>query len=86
MGRDGIEPSTSGLKDAPLPLHDSEGHIGPQANSLISEPDDAPDTASVSAPWCRCELVTAPNLHRETSGLSPLICSWSEPIQRNSVH
>ena len=26
MGRDGIEPSTSGLKDAPPPLHCSKPH------------------------------------------------------------
>jgi hypothetical protein len=37
--RDGIEPSTSGLKDARLPLHDSKRRIGPQANPLISGTD-----------------------------------------------
>jgi hypothetical protein len=64
MGRDGIEPSTSGLKDALLPLHDSKRHIGAQTNSLISETEDVINPASRSVPWCRCELVSAPNLHR----------------------
>jgi hypothetical protein len=41
MGRDGIEPSTSGLKDAHGPLHGSKLHTGPQAKSLIFESIDA---------------------------------------------
>jgi hypothetical protein len=57
---------TCGLKVAPLLLRDTKLHIGPQANSLISETDYAPDAASESVPWCRCELVIAPNLHRDS--------------------
>jgi hypothetical protein len=41
--------STSGLKDALLPLHDSKLHIGAQANSLISETANAPDPAAAFA-------------------------------------
>src|SRR5580658_5941852 len=40
MGRDGIEPSTSGLKVAPLPLQGSKRHIGTQTKSLNSETDN----------------------------------------------
>src|SRR5579871_4642379 len=60
-----------GLRDAPLPLHDSKRHFGPQANSLISKTDYAPDTVAESVPWCRCELISALKLHRGPPDFQP---------------
>ena len=56
MGRPGIEPGTTGLKDAHRPLHDSKLRTGPQAKSLISKLSMQPLLASKSVPWCRGEL------------------------------
>jgi hypothetical protein len=50
MGRDGIEPSTSGLKDARLPLQGSKRHIGTQTKSLNSEADNVINAASRRPP------------------------------------
>ena len=70
MGRDGIEPPTSGLKVVHPTLSDSERHSGTLRNSLslrqLSRWLDVCPCALMSD----LELVTAPNLHRMTSGLS----------------
>jgi len=70
MGRDGIEPSTSGLKDlkdAPAPLYGSEPHTRTRSKSLIPTLMTQLLYASRGVPKRGCELVSALNLHRGSS-------------------
>jgi hypothetical protein len=83
--RNGIEPSTSGLKVVHCTLSHAEPLRTAPLNTLSFKVFYSAKHALPCVPVSQVELVTAPNLHEMTSGF-PQFSAFGLVVQCNFVH